>query len=191
MSRKISNETLVKLSHEELLRRQAEKIKQAKLPFCVVLNNIRSAHNVGSIFRTCDGAGVEKLWLCGITSFPPNRQLLKTSLGSEKSIEWGHREDLIQLIDELKEKRYEIVLLEQIKGSIWYEDYRPKRPVCLVVGNEIEGIADNLVQRCDTALEIEMDGMKNSLNVSVAFGIVAFHVRNVLKDVHHGSDKHN
>jgi len=170
-----------KLSHQEIVERQNKKRLNSNLPFCVVLNNIRSLYNVGSIFRTADGAGVEKIWICGITGQPPNKQIAKTALGAENNVAWEYRSDVIDLIQELKAKNYQIVLLEQIKGSIPYQDFIPQAPACLVVGNEIKGVSDQLVSYCDVPLEIEMVGLKNSLNVSVAFGIVAYHFRQTLK----------
>ena len=170
-----------KLTHEEVVNRQKEKMEEERLPFCVVLNNIRSLHNVGSIFRTADGAGVGKIYLCGITGYPPNNQITKTALGAEQRVPWEYAQDAVQIISQLKEKKYQIVLLEQTKNSILYEDFIPKKPVCLVVGNEVEGIADGILPYCDQAVEIEMAGLKNSLNVSVAFGIIAYYFREVLK----------
>jgi len=154
------------------------------LPFSVVLNNIRSLYNVGSIFRTGDGAGVEKIWLCGITGCPPNSQITKTALGAEEQIPWEYREDARSVIEELKRNGYQIVLLEQMEGSIAYDEFTPKQTpgVCLVIGNEIEGVSQQVLSSCDAAVDIEMAGLKNSLNVSVAFGIVAYHFRSCLKN---------
>jgi tRNA G18 (ribose-2'-O)-methylase SpoU len=167
-----------KLSHPELLDRQKTRQKEPKLPFCVVLNNIRSLYNVGSIFRTADGVGVEKIWLCGITGHPPDSQISKTALGAEAQVPWEYRRDPCELLRELKAKSYQIVFLEQLAESIPYQDFRPSGPVCLVLGNEISGVDDALISLCDATLEIKMSGLKNSLNVAVAFGIVAFHFRN-------------
>lgn len=170
-----------KLSHPELVVRQQVRKKEPKLPFCVVLNDIRSLYNVGSIFRTADGAGVEKLWLCGITGHPPDTQISKTALGAELEVPWEYRRDACEVLRELKALGYQIVFLEQLAESIPYQNCRPSGPVCLVIGNEVSGVSEELVALCDKTLEIEMAGLKNSLNVSVAFGIVAFHVRNLLK----------
>lgn len=170
-----------KLSHQEIVSRQIIKSKEIRLPFCIVLNNIRSAYNVGSIFRTCDGVGIKKVWLCGITATPPDKQIAKTALGAEKQVQWEYQPDIYTLLKQLKDDGYCIVLLEQTDRSILYENFKPKKPVCLVVGNEIEGVTDQLLSLCDETIEIEMDGIKNSLNVSVAFGVVAYHVRKSLK----------
>ena len=173
--------TVRKLSHPELVARQQERQEDPKLPFCVALNNIRSLYNVGSIFRTADGVGVEKLWICGITGHPPDTQIAKTSLGAENKVSWEYRQEAREVLQELKVQGYKIVFLEQLAESIPYQDYCPSAPVCLVMGNEISGVSDELIALCDETLEIEMAGMKNSLNVAVAFGVVAYHFRNCFK----------
>ena len=170
-----------KLSHREIVQRQSVKRQEKRLPFTVILNNIRSLYNVGSIFRTGDGVGIEKIWLCGITGYPPNSQISKTALGAEAQVPWEYRPDVIPVIEELKRKKYQIVLLEQCEQSVPYETFKPQGPVCLVIGNEIEGVSGGIMEHCDTAVEIEMAGAKNSLNVSVAFGIVAYHLRTAMK----------
>ncbi len=170
-----------KLTHEELLNRQAGQ-SSLPLPFHVVLNDVRSLHNVGSIFRTADGAGVAKLWICGITGFPPDSKISKTALGAEKSVPWEYRRDPAALLRELKEQGFKIVLLEQMEKSVPYEVFEPEAPVCLVLGNEIAGVTPELGSLCDSAVEIEMAGVKNSLNVTVAFGIVAYRFRQVLRE---------
>ena len=170
-----------KLSHPELVSRQEMRQKEPKLPFCVVLNDIRSLYNVGSIFRTADGAGVEKIWICGITGFPPDSQISKTALGAENEVPWEYRKDACEVLRELKTRGYKTVFLEQIEGSIPLQNYEPAAPVCLVIGNEIAGVSEELLSLCDKTVEIEMAGLKNSLNVAVAFGVAAYHFRNCLK----------
>lgn len=170
-----------KLKHEEILTRQKENQVYPSLPFSVVLNNIRSLYNVGSIFRTADGAGVEKIWLCGITGHPPNNQISKTALGAEERVSWEYQANVLEVIQQLKSMGYQIVLLEQIDKSERYQFFKPSAPVAVVIGNEIEGISDSIVRLADAAIDIEMAGLKNSLNVSVAFGIIAYHFRNCLK----------
>ncbi len=165
-----------KLSHEELVQRQKHQV-QEKLSFSLILNNIRSLYNVGSIFRTADGVGLEKIWLCGITGIPPDSQISKTALGAEHSVPWEFQSSAREVIEKLRKQGYQIVLLEQTAQSIPYQEFRPKGPVCLVVGNEITGVSEDLLPFCDAAIEIEMAGIKNSLNVAVAFGIVAYHIR--------------
>ena len=170
-----------KLSHKEVVNRQKEKLQEPRLPFVVVLNNIRSLYNVGSIFRTSDGAGVAKIWICGITGHPPNNQITKTALDAQDHVPWEYREDIHSVLKELKAEGYQIVMLEQAEESCSFEDFRSETPVCLVVGNEIEGVFEDILSYCDKAIEIEMAGIKNSLNVAVAFGIIAYHFRSCLK----------
>ncbi len=167
-----------KLTHEELLLRQSE-MPGSSVPMTAVLNNIRSLYNVGSMFRTADAAGMEKLWLCGITGIPPSTRISKTALDAEKQVPWEFRAKAAEAVLELKSAGYEIVLLEQMEQSVPYYEYEPEpgRPVCLIVGNEISGISDNLLSLSDRAIEIEMAGLKNSLNVTVAFGIAVYHIR--------------
>ncbi len=167
-----------KLTHEEIVERQKDNSTIARIPLTVILNNIRSLHNVGSIFRTADGVGVEKIWLCGITGYPPDAQIAKTALGAETRVPWDHAYEAKDVIRSLKKSGYQIVLLEQTNTSCSYHEFVPKSPVCLVLGNEIEGISNELVELADASVEIEMVGHKNSLNVGVAFGIAAYYFRN-------------
>ena len=170
-----------KLTHEEIIERQIKNGRKPRLPFCVVLNNIRSLHNVGSIFRTADGCGIAKIYLCGITGFPPQEGISKTALGAENSVPWEYRKDVIGLLKELKTKGYQIVLLEQAHESVAHDAFKPQPPMCLVIGNEITGVADDLSRHCDAVIEIEMEGIKNSLNVAVAFGVAAYQIRSYFK----------
>lgn len=151
----------------------------------VILHNIRSLHNVGSIFRTADAAGIERIYLCGITPEPvdifakPRQQLTKVSLGAEKYVKWEKRKLTIALIDELKKQGYKIWSIEQSKKSVPYHRAAinsSKQKVVLVLGSEIKGLPPSILKRSDKILEIPMKGRKESLNVSVAFGIVAFHL---------------
>ena len=158
-----------------------------------ILQNIRSLHNVGSIFRTADAAGVEKLYLCGITPTPLDRfgktrsQLAKVALGGEKSVAWekcgstSSPQATLRLIDKLKKEGYAILAIEQSKKSIPYYNAKPKnkKKIALVVGSEVKGLPKTILQRVDTILEIPMHGKKESLNVAVAFGIVVFRLIHV------------
>lgn len=166
-----------KLTHGELLARQEIKKTKPRLPFCALLNNIRSLHNVGSIFRTADGVGIGKLYLCGITGHPPDSKISKTALGAEKEIPWEYHHEARMVLRRLKSEGHQIVLLEQLEQSVPYEDFEPVAPLCLVIGNELSGVSDELLALCDRTIEIGMAGTKNSLNVSVAFGIAAYHLR--------------
>jgi len=170
-----------KLTHPELQARQAATFSEnKKIPLIVVLNQIRSLYNVGSIFRTADGIGVEKLYLCGITPIPPDTQITKTALGAEKTVPWKFFERTLDAVKQAKADGYQIVLLEQTQNSVWHQDFQPNGPVCLVLGNETAGVSDELLALADTCIEIEMAGLKNSLNVSVAFGIAGYDLRNKL-----------
>ena len=175
-----------KLTHEEIVTRQKKASSAGSLPLRVVLNNIRSLYNVGSIFRTADGAGVEKIYLCGITGHPPNAQISKTALGAEDAVPWEHHADVVPLLQQLKQEGYCLVLLEQTNQSRPYQEFRPERPTCLILGHECDGVEEKLVPLCDRAIEIEMAGLKNSLNVSVAFGVIAYHFRQCLGKEGHG-----
>ncbi len=169
-----------KLTHEELVKRQSQQSTE-KLPLVVVLNNIRSLYNVGSIFRTADGVGVEKIFLCGVTGIPPASKISKTALGAEQNVAWEYSCDAFDCIRKLKDQGYQIVFLEQTEKSIPYQEFIPQNSVALIVGNEITGVSEELLSPCDQAIEIEMTGLKNSLNVTVAFGIVAYHLKNQFK----------
>jgi tRNA G18 (ribose-2'-O)-methylase SpoU len=166
-----------KLSHSEIVSRQIPKTRTPRLPFEVVLDNIRSLENVGSIFRTADGIGIRKLWLCGITGYPPQGGIAKTALGAEDSVPWEYQKSALEVVRRLKSEGYQIVVLEQAEGSIFLERFLPEQPVCLVVGYEVDGISDEIFQLADVVVEIDMKGVKNSLNVAVAFGMAAFHIR--------------
>jgi len=144
--------------------------------FILVLPNIRSGHNVGAIFRTADGAGVDKLYLTGYTPCPPHVQIDKVSLGAEKWMSWEYRKQTGRLLKELKQIGYTIVALEQTKNSESIFTWKPEFPLVLVLGNEKTGVPKSLLAYCDQAIEIPMHGKKNSLNVSVATGIAMYHI---------------
>jgi tRNA G18 (ribose-2'-O)-methylase SpoU len=149
----------------------------------VILDNIRSVHNVGSIFRTCDAAAVSKLYLCGVTPTPVDRfgrnrkDLAKVALGAEKSVAWEHVEDIQTIIKKLKEDGARIVAVEQDPRSKLCTDISVQKAVAFVFGREVEGISQDILQMCNEIIEIPMKGKKESLNVSVAVGIVLFSVR--------------
>jgi tRNA G18 (ribose-2'-O)-methylase SpoU len=144
--------------------------------FILILPDIRSAHNVGAMFRTADGAGVDKIYLCGYTAKPPHSQLDKVSLGAEKWISWQYHRQTWRALKELKEKGYNIVALELTKKSKDIFAWKPKFPLALVVGNEKTGVTKKLLKYCDTTVHIPMHGQKSSLNVSVATGIAVYQI---------------
>jgi len=151
----------------------------------LILHNIRSTHNVGSIFRTADAAGVSKIYLTGYTPTPldkfkrPRKDIAKVALGAEKTISWEHVPNIKILIKKLKREKMQIVALEQAENSIDYKTVKPKNSLAFILGNEVGGIEKSVLKECDEILEIPMRGKKESLNVSVAAGIVLFRVLNI------------
>lgn len=140
----------------------------------VIAHNIRSLHNVGSIFRSCDAFGVDKLYLTGITGMPPRKEIAKVALGSEHRVAWEHVEDVLKLLVRLKQEGIKIIALENGVGAQPIETCVPTGPHALILGNEVEGIDPMLLHTCDALVEIPMLGQKQSLNVSVAVGIALF-----------------
>lgn len=145
-----------------------------KLPIIVVLDNIRSLHNVGSMFRTSDAFAVESLHLCGITATPPNREIQKTALGATESVNWKYWATTIEAINMLKQKGAIIIAAEQVKGSHSPDEFTPREncQYAIIFGNEVHGISDEVLQLCDYFIEIPQIGTKHSLNVAVSAGIV-------------------
>ena len=146
-------------------------------PFYIILDNIRSLENVGSMFRTSDAMGVSKIFLCGITGSPPRDKISKTALGAEKSVPFEYYSHTWRLIEKLKKEGVQIVCLEQTKNSIPYNKFKPKFPIALVVGNEVKGISNAILNRADRVIDISMKGKKESLNVAVAFGVAGFEIQ--------------
>jgi tRNA G18 (ribose-2'-O)-methylase SpoU len=144
--------------------------------FTLILPNIRSAHNVGAMFRTADGAGVNKIYLTGYTPCPPHPRLDKVSLGAEKLVPWEYVKQPGRLLSKLKSQGFNIVALEQTKKSVTLYKWEPKFPLVLIVGNEKTGVTKNLLKFCDEAVEIPMRGKKRSLNVSVAAGVAMYYI---------------
>jgi tRNA G18 (ribose-2'-O)-methylase SpoU len=162
-----------KLKNIELNRLSIDDFKsQDKKQLVVLLDDVRSMNNVGSIFRTCDCLGIGQIYLCGITGSPPHRDIYKTSLGAENSIDWEYHEDIETLINTLKSENYIIAGLEQTDKSIDIRNFDPQsKPVAIIVGNEVEGISDKALALCDEILEIPQFGTKHSFNVAVSCGI--------------------
>ncbi|PIR48256.1 RNA methyltransferase [Candidatus Peregrinibacteria bacterium CG10_big_fil_rev_8_21_14_0_10_55_24] len=139
--------------------------------------NIRSLWNVGSLFRTSDAFGVEKLLLSGYTALPPRREISKTALGAEKTVPWEHMTDPIEAMNRLRKEGYGIVALEQTQRSVALEEFHPPERLCLIVGHEVTGVDRKILALCDACVEIRMLGAKESLNVAVAAGIALYHLR--------------
>lgn len=164
-----------KLKTEELGRVGIDDFKkQEKLPLVVILDNVRSMHNIGSIFRTSDGFAIEKLYLCGITAQPPHREIEKTALGATQSIEWAYSADVCDAIKELKNDGYTIIAIEQAENSTMLNNYDPDKSLkyALIFGNEVNGVSDEAMNLIDTCIEIPQFGTKHSFNIVVSAGIV-------------------
>jgi len=164
-----------KLRNEELNRKSVEEFRKAgKIPVLLVLDHLRSLNNVGSIFRTADAFLVEKIYLCGITACPPHREIQKTALGATESVIWEYREETPPLIEQLKEGGYHIISLEQVRGSVSLEKYHfvPGKKYALVLGHEVKGVSQEVVNLSHECIEIPQFGTKHSFNVAVSAGIV-------------------
>lgn len=164
-----------KIPNEELGRPSAEAFAaQEKLPVTVVLDNVRSAQNVGAFFRTADAFAVERIALCGITATPPAREIHKTALGAEQTVAWTYVDSTCACIDALHAEGYRVLAVEQVEGAAMLDAFRPEPGVryALVFGNEVDGVSQEAVDRCDGALEIPQAGTKHSINVSVSGGVV-------------------
>ena len=147
----------------------------------VIAHNIRSLHKVGAIFRTAEGAGVDKIYLTGYSGYPPRKEISKVALGSEDRVSWEYIKNISVLIKNLKQQNYSILALEQDKKSVDYKKFKPtKEKVVLIIGNEVRGVSQQLRDKADKILEIPMLGDRKSLNVSVAFGITIFELKNKL-----------
>ena len=164
-----------KLKITELNRISAEQFKEAKkLPLIVVLDNVRSQYNVGSVFRTSDAFRVESIYLCGISATPPHQEIHKTALGAEDTVEWKYFKNTIEAIKELKEAGYFIYSIEQVEGSVMLQDLHldNTKKYAIVLGNEVKGVQQEVVNLSDGCIEIPQFGTKHSLNVSTTAGIV-------------------
>ncbi len=163
-----------KLQMHELNRLSVEEFKKSeKYPVNVVLDNVRSVLNVGSVFRTCDAFKISHLWLCGLTPTPEMREMRKTALGSTESVDWSHRESTLETVRELKRKGFTVLGVEQTTGSVSLHEFKTTdRPLAVVFGNEVKGIDQTVIDLCDHIIEIPQFGTKHSLNISVSAGIV-------------------
>jgi 23S rRNA (guanosine2251-2'-O)-methyltransferase len=164
-----------KLKLDELNRATVDEFKaQDKLPVAVVLDNVRSMHNIGSIFRTSDGFAVEQVCLCGITAQPPHREIEKTALGATQSINWAYFETPLQAVEALRADGYRIIAVEQAENSIMLNTFTPvnDEKYALIFGNEVNGVSDEVMQNIDACIEIPQFGTKHSFNIVVSAGIV-------------------
>lgn len=167
-----------KKTMDELGRIAPEQYGRGGLPVIVVADGVRSLYNVGSLFRTADAFGAAGLWLCGITATPPHREIHKTALGAEHSVPWRYFERAEEAVEALRAEGYTVLAVEQVEGSVSLDALRAEagRRYALVVGNEVDGVSDAVLARCDGAVEIPQAGTKHSLNVAVAAGVVLWEV---------------
>mgnify|MGYP000203711370 FL=1 len=173
-----------KLTVEDMHRIDVETFKQSeKLPLVMVLDNVRSLHNVGSVLRTADAFRIEAVYMCGITATPPSAEIHKTALGAEDSVNWQYFEDTMQAVDKLKNEGYTVLAVEQVEGSLKLGNFafEPQKKYALIMGNEVKGVRQDVVDACHQALEIPQYGTKHSMNVSVTAGIVMWEVERVNK----------
>ncbi|MBO4961974.1 MAG: RNA methyltransferase [Flavobacteriales bacterium] len=164
-----------KLTSQELSRLTVEDFKKApKTPIYVILDNVRSLNNIGSVFRTCDAFAIKKLLLCGITATPPHKDINRTALGATESVLWEHYPTTAHAIDSLKKEGVKIIAVEQVKDSISLETFSPAKDTeyALVFGNEVFGVEQEVVDMCDMVLEVPQEGTKHSLNIAVCAGVV-------------------
>ena len=164
-----------KLKLDELNRVDIEEFKaQEKLPVVIMLDNVRSMHNVGSVFRTADGFSVEKVVLCGITAQPPHREIEKTALGATLSVEWEHMDDTLAAIEKYRKLGYKIIAIEQAQDSVMLHKNQPtlNEKYVLIFGNEVNGVSDEAMQQIDKCIEIPQFGTKHSFNIVISAGIV-------------------
>ena len=172
-----------KLKNKDLNRLSVEKYRKvSKTPIVLILDNIRSMHNVGAIFRTSDAFRIVKIYLCGITARPPHREIRKTALGADESVEWGYYETTTSALNELKDCH--VCALEQTIDSIPLREvvFPKNKTIALIVGNEVDGVNDNLFNFCDQIIEIPQFGVKHSFNVSVSTGITLWEIFNKINE---------
>lgn len=162
---------------DELNRLSVEEFKETqKNPFCIVLDDIRSMNNVGSVFRTADAFAAQKIYLCGITATPPHRDIEKTALGATESVDWEYAANAVELVTHLQTDGWIVMAVEQVEGSLKLNDFSPERgkKYAFVMGNEVFGVNEEIVKNADYCLEIPQFGTKHSLNIAVTTGIVAW-----------------
>ncbi len=163
-----------KLRNEELGRLDVTSFRKSrKTPAVLVLDNVRSLHNVGSVFRTADAFRISKIWLCGITARPPHKDIRKTALGATESVSWDYANDTLEVVDQLG-KTHECWALEQAEGAVSLEEFRPdpEKQYAFILGHEVKGVSQEVIDKCQGVIEIPQLGTKHSLNISVAAGVL-------------------
>ena len=164
-----------KLENSELDRKSIEGFKQSeKTPIILVLDDIRSLHNIGSVFRTSDAFLIEKIYLCGITATPPNKEIHKTALGATETVAWEYAKDVLEVVNQLKQENVKVYSVEQTENAIMLDDFQPEANTkyALIFGNEVKGVSQEAINLSDAVIEIPQLGSKHSLNISVSAGIV-------------------
>ena len=172
-----------KLSMEELNRLTVDEFRNAiKLPVVCILDDIRSQHNIGSVFRTADAFGIDEIFLCGITATPPSREIQKTALGATESVKWTYFEKTTDAVSNLKSRGYKIIAVEQVQGSVLLHDFKAagEQKLALIFGNEVDGVGNESLELSDAAIEIPQFGTKHSFNISVTAGIVLWQISQLL-----------
>ena len=175
-----------KLENSELDRKSIEAFKESeKTPIILVLDDIRSLHNIGSVFRTADAFLIEKIYLCGITATPPNKEIHKTALGATETVAWEHHENVLEVIETLKKENVMTLAIEQVESAIFLQDFEVEKnkKYALVFGNEVYGVSQEAVAICDGCIEIPQLGTKHSLNISVSAGIVVWDLFSKIKNI--------
>jgi tRNA G18 (ribose-2'-O)-methylase SpoU len=168
-----------KLENSELNRKSIADFKVAdKTPIIIILDDIRSLNNIGSVFRTADAFLVEKIYLCGITATPPNKEIHKTALGATETVEWEHQLDVLEVIENLKKENVTVLAIEQVESAVFLNEFEIEKDVkyAFVFGNEVFGVNQKAIEICDGSIEIPQLGTKHSLNISVSAGIVIWDV---------------
>ena len=166
-----------KLENKELERKTVDDFKQAeKTPIIIILDDIRSLHNIGSVFRTSDAFLIEKIYLCGITATPPNKEIHKTALGATETVAWEYQKDVLSVIEKLKNESVEVFAIEQVENAIFLQNFEidKNKKYALVFGNEVYGVNQKAIEICNGTIEIPQLGTKHSLNISVSAGIVVW-----------------
>lgn len=171
-----------KLILDELNRIEPDEYaQQADFSIAVVLDNIRSLSNIGSIFRTCDGFGIGTLYLCGITATPPHREITKTALGATETVQWQHNGSTVEVVRNLQANGFVVVAVEQVENKVWLQGWtqklQPDSKVAIVLGNEVDGVQEEVIAACDYCVEIPQFGSKHSFNVATTAGIVLWELK--------------
>ena len=186
-----NSQNMRKLENSELNRKSVEGFKESeKTPIILILDDIRSLHNIGSVFRTADAFLIEKIYLCGITATPPNKEIHKTALGATETVAWEHHQNVLEVIENLKKENVMTLAIEQVESAVFLQDFKVenKKKYALVFGNEVYGVSQEAVALCDGSIEIPQLGTKHSLNISVSAGIVVWDLFVKIKQLENNVD---